>query len=143
MNWGTWIFIAFALFAVFIGTLVTVCMRQDVSLVTKEYYQEEINYQKQFERKQNTSRLAVVPEVSVTPDRFLEVHYPAFNTVTEGQVKLFRPADARLDQEFKLTTSFDTVQRFQLRATQGGLYKVKMVWTMEAKEYYLEKVIVL
>jgi hypothetical protein len=40
MNWGKWIIVSFVLFAGFIGTLVTVCVRQDISLVSKDYYKE-------------------------------------------------------------------------------------------------------
>jgi hypothetical protein len=40
----------FILFAAFIGTLVTVCLRQDISLVSKDYYKEELQYENQLTR---------------------------------------------------------------------------------------------
>ena len=46
MNWGKSIVLSFILFAAFIGTLVTVCIRQDISLVSKDYYEEELQYDK-------------------------------------------------------------------------------------------------
>ena len=45
MNWGKSIVLAFVLFAVFIGVLVAVCVREDISLVSRNYYNEELDYQ--------------------------------------------------------------------------------------------------
>ena len=50
MNWGKSIVLSFVLFAAFIVTLVTVCLRQDISLVSKEYYKEELQYENQLTR---------------------------------------------------------------------------------------------
>ena len=47
MNFGKWIVVAFVFFSLFIGTLVTVCVRQDISLVSTDYYKEELIYQDQ------------------------------------------------------------------------------------------------
>ena len=44
MNWGTWIALSFVLFALFIGALVVVCVRQDINLVALDYYKQEIDY---------------------------------------------------------------------------------------------------
>ena len=53
MNWGKWIIVSFVLFAAFIGILVVICVRQDISLVSKNYYQEELAYQQQIDRMNN------------------------------------------------------------------------------------------
>ena len=143
MNWGTWIITAFVLFAVFIGTLVTISMRQDVPLVTKEYYYEEIHYQDQLDRKQNAARLDTLPVITIEDGAWLQVQYPAFSQITEGKIKLFRPSDAALDQTFTLTGTSDSVQKFALQTIKKGLYKAQMQWSMNGKEYYIEKVMVL
>ena len=64
MDFGKWIVVAFVLFAVFIGTLVTVCVRQDISLVSKEYYKEELAYQDQIVRIANTEKLGLKPKIT-------------------------------------------------------------------------------
>ena len=58
MNWGKSIVLAFILFAVFIGVLVFVCVREDVSLVSKNYYKDDLEYQSQIDRVRNTDELA-------------------------------------------------------------------------------------
>ena len=57
--------VAFVFFALFIGTLVTICVRQDITLVTKEYYKEELAYQEQIDRMNNVNNLGEVPEISI------------------------------------------------------------------------------
>ena len=57
MNWGKSIILAFVLFAGFIATLVVVCVREDISLVSKDYYKEELLYQDQIQRLNNASQL--------------------------------------------------------------------------------------
>lgn len=142
MNWGSWIIISFVLFAIFVGTLVTICVNTDISLVTRNYYEEELAYQQQLDSKQNASRLEVTPDIVVN-GADLEVHYPDLSSVTSGMVTLFRPSDASLDVEFVLVPSPETVQRFRLGRHDKGLYKARMQWVMHGKEYYIEKVIVL
>ena len=143
MNWGKWIVTAFVLFALFVGTLVTVSLRQDITLVTREYYKEELAYQEQLERKQNANRLEERPDLLVVDNERLEVRYRDLKSVSSGVVTLFRPSDAALDHVFVLQATEDTVLRFPLETYKKGLYKARMQWTMNGKEYFIEKIIVL
>lgn len=143
MNWGKWIVAAFIAFAVFIFSLVTIAMRQDVPLVTKEYYYEEIHFQDQIDRKQRAAELAIQPDISINGEGRLLVTYPEFNKLTSGQVTLFRPSDDSLDQTFDLIATNDDSQTYRLKSVKKGLYRAQMRWTMDGKEYYIEKVIVL
>ena len=141
MNWGKWIVVSFVLFAVFIGTLVTVCVRQDINLVTKDYYKAELVYQDQIERQQNARLLDSKPTFAVVDDAYLVVSFDRFDEVEKGAVKLFRPSNEKLDQDFELQASGDVTQRFKLRSVNKGMYRVKMLWTMNGKEFYTEEVI--
>ena len=143
MNWGNWILVTFVSFALFVATLVTICVRQDAPLVTKEYYHDEITYQQQLERKQNGADLVAKPEIEVTDDQVLVVRYDESKKISSGSIRLFRPSDASLDQEFVLQSSSDSIQKFPLQNLKRGLYKARMSWSMEGKEYFIEKIIVL
>lgn len=142
MNFGKWIVVAFILFAGFIGTLVTVCVRQEVSLVTRNYYEEEINHQQKINRLTNTQHLQVKPEIKLTADR-ITVSFSDFERITEGELKLLRPSNARLDRTFKVAPSQQDEQQFSLTASDRGLYRASLKWEMDGQEYYIEKVIVL
>lgn len=142
MNWGKGIIAAFVLFATLIVVMVVVSMKQDVSLVTKSYYQDELDYQQQLDRKNNTELLAEKPEIRIVHNK-LEVYFPFASYVEQGTVKLFRPSDARLDQNFTLSPSADSLRVFNVPALEKGAYRVKMNWSMEGREYYIEKLIVI
>ena len=143
MNFGKWIVVAFVLFAVFIATLVAVCVRQDVSLVTKEYYQEELRYQEQIERRNNTEALAEVPRISVRGNKVVVIDYAMLPDIEKGELRLFRPSDSRLDQSFDVARSSTTSQKFEISNARPGLYKARLTWLQDGKEYYLEKIVVL
>ena len=141
MNWGKGIVVAFVLFAGFLAVMITIMMRQDIGLVSKNYYAEDLSFQDQYERKQNTEQLEFKPKITIDQNQYLKVYFPSVSYVEEGEVKLFRPSSDKLDQQIKLNASADSVQVFPLRPLEPGTYRVKMKWTMEGKEYYLEKVI--
>lgn len=140
MNWGKGIILSFILFAAFIGVLVNICVRQDISLVSGNYYQEELVYQRQIERLNNANRLESKPTITVAGD-MLEIQFNQFSNVERSEVKLFRPSDVRLDRQFKLQTSEGNTQRFDVSSLPKGMYRAKMKWSMKGKEYFIEYVI--
>ena len=143
MNWGKWIVVAFILFVAFIGTMLTIMMRQDIGLVTKNYYAEDLAFQNQLERKQNTEQLELKPVVTIEQGQVMKVYFPAVSFVESGEVKLIRPSSEKLDQQVKLQASADSVQVFNLNPLTPGPYRVKLQWKAEGKEFYLEKLIVI
>jgi hypothetical protein len=139
MNWGKWIVVAFVLFAAFIDTLVTVCMRQDISLVSSSYYQDELAYQQQIERTNNALNLAEKPVIRVVQPGVVEVdmQQPADN----GELRLFCPSNAAMDRAFDLDSSSDTLRHFDVQGLQRGMYRAKLQWTAQGKEFYVEQII--
>lgn len=143
MNWGKWIIVSFVLFAAFIGTLVTVCVRQDISLVSKDYYREELEFENQMIRVKNVSLLIEKPIISVLPNGAIQIVFDQFNRIESGELKLFRPSDAGKDKKYSLEK---TTEKAFILPTVGwtkGMYRARMQWTMDGKEYFMEEVIYL
>jgi hypothetical protein len=140
MNFGNWIVVAFIGFAVFIGTLVTVCVKQDVDLVSKDYYQQELEYQDQIERISNTTELINKPRIATT-DGKLEVSFSDEHKIQKGELKLFCPSDPKMDKDFSLSVSDGNTHIIETTLLQPGMYKARLLWTMGGKEYFLEEVI--
>ena len=141
MNFGKWIVVSFILFAVFIGTLVTICVRQDVNLVSKDYYQEELAYQDQIQRLNNTEKLQQKPIMKIVENSFLKVDFMQTEAIQNGELKLFCPSNPKMDKNFKLNTSDNGSQLIELSGMQTGMYKAKLLWTMDGKEFYFEEII--
>ncbi len=142
MNFGKWIFVSFVLFTAFIATLVTVCVRQDINLVSANYYQEELVHEQKMNQIQNANNLKSKPLISVEGS-VVSVSFDDFNKIEKGELKILRPSDARLDRHFKLSASQTQVRQFTLENSSKGLYRASMQWRMDGKDFYYEKLIVL
>lgn len=140
MNWGQWIIVAFLFFAVFIGGLVYVCVREDISLVSSEYYQDELLYEQQIVRINNANALVLKPILQVVGDSLI-LNYADADYIQSGQLQLFRPSDASLDKTFSLMQDDSIVRYFNLVTFPAGMYKARMKWEMSGKEYFIEKII--
>lgn len=140
MNFGNWIVVSFVLFAAFIGTLVVICLREDISLVSKDYYQEELVYEDQIQRLNNVAALNEKPVISVV-DHMVQVEFSQFSSMNHAELHIFCPSNAGMDRKFPLNPTDKTVQFFKLDPLQKGMHRAKLQWEMNGKEFYLEEVI--
>ena len=138
MNWGKSIILSFVLFAVFIGVLVTVCVREDISLVSRDYYNEELDYQAKMESARNAEQLLQKPQINLTEGETLRVTFD-FREFESGKLVLYSPADISEDKTFKIEKTSSPFQTFSLGSLKKGNYKVKMIWTVSGKDFYIEK----
>lgn len=142
MNFGKWIVVSFISFALFISVLVVVCVRQDVNLVSKNYYQEELVHGEKMEQIRNTNLLDEQPDIKVNGNQ-IELQFKRMHEVENGQMLFMRPSDAGLDQVFEVGSSEGTVVRFDAHDFEVGQYRARFKWTMEGKDYFFEKIIVI
>ncbi|UII30459.1 FixH family protein [Fulvivirga ulvae] len=144
MNWGTKIVMAFILFVGLIITMVTISLRQDVSLVAKDYYVQEIAYQDQIERIRNYRDLGenqIKLEYRKQTSQIV-LTLPK-NYAGKGQIHFFRPSDASLDARYVLRPDSEGYQHFEAADFKKGLWKVKISWHENDREYYEEKTLVI
>jgi hypothetical protein len=142
MTWGKSIILAFVLFAAFMAILVTVCLRQDVSLVANEYYAEELVFQQQIDRISNTNELKQLPRITLDGDT-LTLSFKGFPVVEKGQLQLFRPSNPAFDRLFEFRRIHDTFRSFSTKGLIKGMYRARMQWTMQGKEFFFEQIIYL
>jgi hypothetical protein len=141
MNFGKWIVVSFVLFAIFIGTLVTICLREDISLVSKNYYKEELAYQDQIERLNNTRQLTQKPTVKIVEANILKVEFNQLEEIQHGELRLFCPSNSKMDKNFRFKSLDNGSKEIDLNGFESGMYKVKLLWSMHGKEFYLEEII--
>jgi len=141
MNFGKWILVSFILFGAFITTLVAVCVREDSALVTAEYYQDELQYQKKLDKMNNANRLEARPIIDVK-DGWVSVHFGDGRAAEKGTLKFDRPSNQQLDRAFELSPG-QASQQFQLKGWAPGLYRASLSWSAGNHDYYIEKQIVL
>lgn len=137
-----WVVAAFVFFALFIGTLVVISIRQDIGLVSKNYYQDELKHGEKMAQQANANQLSEQPEITFE-NNSVKVVSPLFSTIESGNLKVQRPSDERLDQQFEISAGGSASQSFELKVWERGLYRVSMTLKMDGKEYYFEKLMVL
>ncbi len=140
MNFGKWIIVAFISFAAYIATLVFICVKQDVNLVSKDYYRDELQYQKKLDRINNTNHLNHLPSIAVA-NGVVKISFLENQPIQKGELKMERPSNETLDRHYSLTPQAN--QEFSLGNWLPGLYRASLTWTMGGKEFYFEKQIVL
>ena len=142
MNAGKWITVSFVLFAAFIATLVVICVREDVNLISRDYYQQELKHSEKMERQQNYLNLPQKPDIRFASGE-VSLSLPFYSDITSGSIQIQRPSDARLDETFQFQTPDTSEVQFQLRQWQPGLYRVSITFAMNGKEYHTEKLMVI
>ena len=123
-------------FCAFIILLVVKTFREDVALVSDDYYLQEIKYQGRIDEINNAASLNYQVEIRQEAE-FIEAVFPTGGAIT-GQIHFYRPDNERLDRKFNFEGNA-LVSKSDLAA---GRYKMKISWTDSEKDFYTEKIIV-
>jgi hypothetical protein len=135
MNWGKSIVLCFVVFASFIGTMVYKMATAKVDLVNKDYYQKEINYQEQINKRKNSSNFNTRNIMTYSSEKqTLRIGFPT--NVNKGSITFFRPSDKRLD--FTVAVQKSAIFDYSTEKLEKGKWKVQATWTDGIREYYLE-----
>jgi nitrogen fixation protein FixH len=145
MNWGTGLAIWLALFIAFILYFVIRISTEDkydYDLVTEEYYQKEMVFQKEFDAEENSNSLdGKITGKKITEGWMLtfpkNIDYPKI----KGTVFLYRPSNKKLDFEIPLNLSGNTLLIPDKRLI-AGRWNTIVKWSYEGENYmYKEKIV--
>jgi nitrogen fixation protein FixH len=144
LHWGHGIIALFLVFAAIIFVLVWVSMNTKVELVTDNYYEKELQYQKQINTIKNSDALEKKVNV-VQNDSSIIFTFPNIASIQKysGEIFLFRPSDQASD--FKIPVKLDSTysQKISTISRQKGMWKSKISWAANGTEYYYEQPIVI
>jgi len=141
MNWGKGIILSFVLFIAIIFTMVYISVNTEFSLVSENYYEQEINYEDQLNSIRNFNALDVPPafqfdrrqgEISLTFDPTLA------EAMREGKVVFFRASNARYDKELPLSLDEDNQFKIPANTLLKGAWTLQLSWSDENSSYYKE-----
>jgi hypothetical protein len=143
--WPLGIIVVCATFVAGTAGLIVVACSQKVDLVSADYYEKELKYQGQIDRAERTQHDARQAAVAYdVAHQNITVSLPpgqAHGNVS-GNVELYRPSAAGLDRAVRLDLDASGVQRLDASALAPGLWKVRVSWTFEQRNYYLEQKVV-
>jgi hypothetical protein len=124
--------------------LVGMSVNQDFDLVSKDYYQEEMNYQSRIDKISNAQNLETPLQFELkNENEILELHFPENMKNISGTVQLYRPTNAKKDVKVKIQTDTHNSQVISTKNLEKGLWRVKIDWQHNLTEYYNEEIIVI
>ena len=143
--WPLGIIVTFVLF--FAGTvgLIVMACSQKVDLVSADYYEQELKFQGRIDRVERTRSAATLATVAYdAAGKCITISLPAGQAGHEvsGRIELYRPSAAGLDRAVKLEPDTRGVQRVDATGMSPGLWKVRVSWTVEKQDYYLDQKVV-
>jgi len=142
--WPTAIIGFFVVALIFLGSFIAWAMRQREDLVSADYYDREVRYQRQLDSMNRSQLLAAQTVVTFEPARHvIVITLPAGQTRGAiGNIQLYRPSDARLDREVPLALTAEGIQRVDTRELREGLWKVRVKWKVGGEEFFLDQPVI-
>jgi hypothetical protein len=144
LSWGSRIAMLYSGFVLLIITMVIMCMKQDIDLVSKDYYAKELAFQGKIDEMNNANSLSEKVKTKIT-ETSLEILLPAEIKSQDltGEILFYRPSDASKDFKYTLRQTGNTLQQVPLTNFSKGMYKMQLSWTSGQKSYFTEQVIVI
>jgi nitrogen fixation protein FixH len=143
--WPLGIILTLGVFIAGTAGLIVMACSQRVELVSPDYYERELKFQSQIDEVERTHRAATQASVAYdAAGKCITVSLPADQARREvtGSIKLYRPSAIGMDQLVKLEPDANGTQRLDASGLAPGLWRVRVSWTAEKQNYYLEQKVV-
>jgi hypothetical protein len=137
MNFGHGITIALIAFVIFILTLVTSFLRQDVDLEYTDYYTRELVFNETKEATENGMPFLnslQIESVDGQLNLFFDENFPQFN---QAELHFYRADNAAWDLNKKIGQG--RLHQFSLDEFHKGKYELRMDWKIDEKDFSIRK----
>lgn len=137
-NWGTGIVLAFVLFISFILYFViktSTDTTYEYDLVAKDYYKNELEYQKRIDKLNNSKNLIENINLEKTKTGMV-INFPKDIDLKniKGTIYLYRPSNEVLDQ--KISIELETHSLFiSEEILIAGRWDIQVDWSIEEEDY--------
>lgn len=133
-TWGTGIFITIIMFVTFFVSFIIFSLTQDINLVSKDYFPEEIAYGSKLEKIRNAD--ALKNKITIEQkDNLLIIHYPKKNKNLSGIIKLYFVKNSNFDIDINIKIA-DNKQIINIEKYKKGRYYIKIDWKFNEIEYF-------
>lgn len=105
------------------------------ALVDTDYYEKGLDYDKDYNRKEQVKTDAAAPLISlINGDIVL-----TFKDKAEGEIKMVRNSDKRLDKKIAVNTDQQNQVKVPLDGIEKGQWRLIISWTTDGKAYLNEQ----
>lgn len=146
-NWGTGLVVGMLAFMIFILQYVIrvqVNPDYDNELQLKDYYQEEVNIDKNHRAQQNANELGSAFSIAKNQDGIV-ISFPETMEKSQvvGQVKFYRPSNQKLDTQVTISLKDSYEMLLPKEQLQSGKWEISVSFSYQGKEYLKKIEIVL
>jgi nitrogen fixation protein FixH len=143
INWGTGIAIFYTVFVLAMVTAVIRSTYFDNSLVSDNYYADDLNYQQHYDKLANSQALEKDLEIAQNKAAgLLELHFPGNLEDISGEIHFFCPSKSALDFRIPVQPDDKNQQVIPIeKLKKEGLWRVKVDWKAGKKPFYKETII--
>lgn len=135
-NWGTKLVVGMVSFMTFIVVLAVLMFNSKPdALVDNDYYEKGLNYNADYNLKEQVKTDHAAPEVQVLPGEILLT----FKAAAEGKVKIVRPSDKRMDKAINIKTDPGYRAVIPSDDIAKGRWKLIITWNSAGKSYLDEQ----
>lgn len=139
ISWGTAIAIFYSFFVIAMLVFVFAANKEDISLVSDTYYEEDLSYQLKLDKMKRTNQLQHVFELSIEQNPTgISVTIPEELPHFKGNMTIFHPAYASLDQAYPIENNAEHKQIIPVEKLKKGRWLVKIEGENEGKIYFHE-----
>ncbi len=140
-HWGTGIALFYGTFVAVLLYFVIKSTSQDNSLVSEDYYAEDLKYQEHYEKLRNAASLKRDLEIQKNEGLGqVMFSFPEDLGKVEGEILFFCPSDSHAD--FKVPIR-EVKQVVSSREMKKGYWRIKVDWQAGGTRFFKEAAIVI
>lgn len=141
-NWGTGIALVYGTFALIMVGVVFLSRQHDPGLVSKDYYNLDLNYQEHMDKKQNTANLSEALEIRYDAIRkVIRLKFPTNAGTPAGAIKAYRSASVQDDFNLDVKTGPEGVMEIPAGQLTKGLWHLEVDWQANGTKYFNEAIV--
>ena len=142
INWGYRILILYVTFVAGILVLSVKAMKQNEDLVSEKYYENELNYGKQYTKMQNAINLKKDVSINyIMANNAIDIAFPndMDKDKISGEITFYKPDGQTLDYKVNVRANEDGKQIIPTEKMKKGQWNVIINWAANTTPYYHEE----
>ena len=143
-NWGTGILITIIVFMIITLGSVFTFMNEKVDLVTENYYEKELKYQRQIDKLNRTHELRMEVDIQLSNTGIVLTFPDSIDTgKIIGNVFLYRPSDSKYDGKLPVQINENGQMIISTAKLIKGFWKVKVEWSVDSDSFFSESSLII
>ncbi len=143
-RWPVGIAVIYGSFVILLLSALVVFNMNNIELVQDDYYADQVKYQEQIDRIARAKNLQKPVKIELQHEQQAVVlQFPEFFSPDslEGSITFYRPSSRALDYTLPLNLDQNRQQKLTVANLAKGLWKIKVAWEADGKDYYQEQTI--